>query len=145
MKKADFYLLNVDKLSARWKLACQLTEKAYLEGHRVFIYCQTEDDAYHIDDLLWSFRPQSFVPHNLQGEGPLPPPAVQIGFGPEPSGFNDILLNLSSKIPGYFKRFNRIITVVNGSEMDKEVARDHYRFYKKNGYTPVAHPFEKEH
>jgi DNA polymerase-3 subunit chi len=145
MKQADFYLLSVDKPAARWKLACQLTEKAYLEGRRVFIYCHNQDDAYHIDEYLWSFRPQSFIPHNLQGEGPLPPPAVQIGFGPEPRGFNDILLNLSPTIPDFFQRFEKIITVVNGNEQDKQYARDHYRFYKKQGFHPIAHPFEEEH
>lgn len=145
MKQADFYLLSIDKPASRWKLACQLTEKAYLEGHRVFILCQNKEDAYHVDECLWSFRPQSFIPHNLQGEGPLPPPAVQIGFGPEPRGFSDILLNLSLTVPEYFNRFDRIITVVNGNENDKRFARDHYRFYKKNGFHPVAHPHEEEH
>lgn len=144
MKKADFYILNIDKPSARIKLACQLTEKAYLDGHKIFIYCQNEEDAHHMDECLWTFRPQSFIPHNLQGEGPLPPPAVQIGFGPEPRGFSDVLFNLSTTIPSYFQRFERIITVVNGHENHKQYAREHYRFYKKNGFQPIAHPHQEE-
>ena len=36
-------------------------------------------------------RTTAFIPHNLQGEGPEPPPPIQIGYQEEPRGFNDII------------------------------------------------------
>ena len=93
--RVDFYLLASDQPDARWLVACRLLEKAYYKGHKVYVFCDNQQDAEYLDELLWTFRDDSFIPHNLQGEGPEPPPPIQIGYDQEPRGFNDILLNMS--------------------------------------------------
>ena len=133
--RVDFYLLSASQPQAGWHTACRLLEKAYHRGHRVFVFCDNQQDAEHIDELLWTFKDDSFIPHNLQGEGPEPPPPVQIGFGAEPRGFNDILLNMSATIPSYYSRFRRIMEIVTADDAAKEISRNHYREYR-------AHPCE---
>lgn len=128
--RVDFYLLKSSEPDKRSLLACRLLEKAYLRGHSVFVYCNNKEEAEHLDDLLWSFKDASFIPHNLQGEGPEPPPPVQIGHGDEPRGFNDILLNLADEIPPFFTRFKRVMEVVLNDEQAKETSRAHYRVYR---------------
>lgn len=128
--RVDFYLLNTNEPEAIWLVVCRLLEKAYQRGHRVFVYCDNQNDAEHLDELLWTYKDDSFIPHNLQGEGPEPPPPVQIGFGPEPRGFNDILINMSTTIPAYFSRFRRVMEVVASSEAAKKISRAHYREYR---------------
>lgn len=128
--RVDFYLLNNSDAEARWLLACRLLEKAYLRGHRVFAYCSNQQDAETLDELLWTFKDNSFIPHNLQGEGPEPPPPVQIGYRDEPRGFNDILLNLAAEIPTFYPRFRRVIEIVANDEAAKELSRNHYREYR---------------
>ena len=119
--RIDFYLLNEAAPEALWLTACRLLEKAYLKKHQVFVYCAHQQDAEHLDELLWTFKPDSFIPHHIQGEGPEPPPPIQIGYSQEPRGFNDILFNLSP------------------DEAAKTISRDHFREYRKKGFEPQTH------
>ncbi len=140
--RVDFYLLNSPEPQAAWLVACRLIEKAYQRGHRVFVFCENAEDAAHMDELLWTYKDDSFIPHNLQGEGPEPPPPVQIGFGPEPRGFNDILLNMAPTIPTFHSRFRRIMEIVLDIDAAKEMSRQHYREYRQKKFELHTHPIE---
>lgn len=137
--RIDFYLLNETAPDALWLTACRLLEKAYLKQHRVFVYCANQQDAEHLDELLWTFKPDSFIPHHLQGEGPEPPPPIQIGYSDDPKGFSDILFNLSPTLPTFLKRFQRVIEIVSADEAAKAISRDHFREYRKMGLEPQTH------
>lgn len=137
--RVDFYLLSSNESMALWSVACRLIEKAYLRGHRVFVFCESKEDAHLIDELLWTFKEDSFIPHNLQGEGPEPPPAVQIGFGVEPRGYNDILVNLAKQIPPFASRFKRVIEIVDAQEESKAISREHYKEYRSKQYELFTH------
>ena len=145
--RVDFYLLASTPLAEeqaddRGLVACRLLEKAYSKGHRVYVHCDNQQDAEQLDELLWTFRDDSFVPHNLHGEGPEPPPPVQIGYGKEPRGFNDLLLNLSTSIPVFYSKFKRIIEIVPNLESEKEISRLRYKDYKMKGCDLQMHTLE---
>jgi DNA polymerase III subunit chi len=131
--RVDFYLLASDQIDARWMVACRLLEKAYAKGHKVYVLCDNKQDAEFLDELLWTFKEASFIPHNLQGEGPEPPPPIQIGYEREPRGFNDILVNLSSSIPTFYPKFKRVMEIVVNLETEKEQSRGRYRDYRTKG------------
>ncbi len=139
--RVDFYLLadNHNQPDSVGLVACRLLEKAYFKGHRIFVHCANEHDAHHIDELLWTFKESSFIPHNLQGEGPEPPPPVHIGFSKEPRGFNDILLNLAAEIPVFYNKFKRIIEIVPPNEEQKALSRRRYQHYRAQGCTIHTH------
>lgn len=128
--RVDFYLLANGDEQTRLLLACRLLEKAYFRGHRVFVYCNNQQEAETLDELLWTFKDNSFIPHNIQGEGPEPPPPIQIGYHSEPRGFDDILFNLATEIPIFYSRFRRVIEIVTNNEVAKELSRSHYREYR---------------
>lgn len=138
--RVDFYLLEDSEPKSSWLIACRLLEKAYLRGHRTFVQCESLEEAHYLDELLWTFKEESFIPHNLLGEGPEPPPPIQIGYEHEPRGFNDILLNMACDIPTYCAKFRRIIEIVPALDAAKEVSREHYRFYRSKGYELHTHP-----
>ncbi|CEG57948.1 DNA polymerase III subunit chi [Legionella fallonii] len=140
--RVDFYLLASDQPDALWLVACRLLEKAYKRNHKVYVHCGSQNDAEFLDDLLWSFRDDSFIPHNLIGEGPEPPPPIQIGFGKEPRGFNDILLNLAPEIPAFHSKFKRVMELVSNQETEKEQSRIHYKEYRAKGYELHTHHLE---
>ncbi len=137
--RVDFYLISDEKPQANWLFACKLLEKAYHRGHRIFVICEDQQDAHQLDELLWTYKDDSFIPHNLQGEGPEPPPAVQIGYQQEPRGFDDILMNMSSSIPIFHQKFNRLIEIIGFDEPSKEAARLRFREYRKLGYEIHTH------
>lgn len=140
--RVDFYLLSSSEASARLLLTCRLLEKAYLRGHRVFVYCNNQQEAEAVDELLWTFKENSFIPHNLQGEGPEPPPPIQIGYGDEPRNFNEILINLADQIPPFYPRFRRVIEIVAHDEAAKELSRQHYREYRSRQCELQTHEIE---
>lgn len=131
--QVDFYILTDHAPDAVDLITCRLLEKAYVRGHQVFVYCNTQQDAEALDEHLWTFQEDSFIPHHLQGEGPHPPPPIQIGYDKEPRGFNDILLNRSTTIPSFFNKFRRIIEVIGAEEDAKATGRTHYRTYQTQG------------
>lgn len=137
--RVDFYILTANHEDAKWYLACQLLEKAYHLGHRAFVFCSDPKDALYLDERLWNFKEAAFIPHHLQGDGPLPPPPVEIGFGAKPNGFHDLLFNFGEKIPDFSQEFKRIIEIIPDHPNEKQIARDHYRIYRNQGHQLHTH------
>ncbi len=139
MTRIDFYVLAEGGADAHERLACRLVEKAYTLGHRVFVHAASEDQARRLDDLLWTFRAGSFVPHALAGtadEGDVP---VRIGHrAPEDPGA-EVLVNLADTVPEGFTRFERVAEVVPPVEPQRTQARERYRFYRERGYPLHTH------
>ena len=142
-QRVDFYLLEGYEKDAVLLVACRLLEKAYLRGHKVFVFCNEKQQAERLDELLWTYKEDSFVPHHLQGEGPTPAPAVQIGYENEPQGFNDLLLNLADAIPPFSKRFRRIMEIVAPDDHAKDISRNHYREYRSHACELHTHDLSK--
>lgn len=132
MTKIDFYVLPETTSDSRWLFACKLTEKAQRMGMRVLIAVDSEPAARQLDQLLWTFKPESFIPHQLVG-GEKPAP-VEITFTEETGDHQGLLLNLSDKIPSAFSRFERVSEVVIQEAGILATSRERYSFYKSRGY-----------
>lgn len=132
MTVANFFILDVkeDKLH----FACELIENLYKQKHKIFIQCTHQQAAEAFDDLLWGFKMDSFIPHNLQGEGPTPPPPVQIGFSDSAKGFYDTFINLSDEVLPFAGQFKEVIEIVDNDEANKKRLRQHYRHYQAKGF-----------
>lgn len=138
MTQVDFYILNDEAGTARALLACRLTEKAWKQGHRVYINTASPQQLAELDDLLWTFRAGSFIPHGVYTETDTEEP-VALGHASEPDGHNDVLVNLSDEIPAYFSRFERVAELVGPDEQQRAAARERYRYYQDRGYTLNTH------
>lgn len=139
MTKIDFYVLPENGRGSREHLACRLTEKAYDRGHRVFIHAASREQAEAVDDLLWTFRDESFLPHTLSSAELADQSPIQVGHGDEPRGDCDVLINVSHEVPAFFSRFQRVAELVGSDEAERRRARDAYRFYKDRGYPLDTH------
>ena len=67
--RVDFYILAAADSAARLRFACRLAEKAYHLKHRVHLHTASAAAAADVDDLLWTFRQGSFVPHEVVRPG----------------------------------------------------------------------------
>jgi len=131
--RVDFYLLTTTQPQSEQLVACRLLEKAYLRGHQVFVQCEHRDNALSLDNLLWTFKEDSFIPHSMQEEQLDSTPTIQIGCRTEtPPNSKDILFNMAASIPPYFLQFQRIIEIVSANDEAKQISRRHYREYKNN-------------
>jgi DNA polymerase III subunit chi len=140
MTRVDFYLLSQDQPKAGDHFACRLTEKAFRLGHRVFLHAQSDEHARSLDQLLWSFRDRSFIPHGLAGDVDDDPDfPVVVGAGETPKGDYDLLINCAENIPDFFSRFERVAEPVRNEDGAKAQGRERYRFYRDRGYPLEMH------
>lgn len=57
-----FHILAQNTPAARNLHAAKLVDKAWQQGDRVCVVCDTMQHAEELDDLLWNFSPDAFIP-----------------------------------------------------------------------------------
>lgn len=134
MKRIDFYILPDADEATRLTYACRLAAKAWRAGHRIYLHCRDAQQCALLDERLWSFSAASFLPHQRATAG-LDAPLL-LACGADAGGEQDLLINLDSRVPGFFERFARIAEVVNQDPTTCQALRDNYRFYRQRGYAP---------
>lgn len=120
-------------------LACRLAEKAYGLGHRVYIHTRSPEQARELDDLLWTFRQNSFVPHALLPFEEDDSPPVFIGWEDKPGVQAEVLINLTHEVPAFFQRFERVAELVDQEPQTLAKSRERFRYYRDQGLTPTSH------
>ena len=144
MTRVDFYVLPVSEPHGRLSFACRLAEKAWLGGHHVYLHSEDDTAACSLDELLWSFRDTSFVPHALRatGDGGAPAVPVLIGCGDDPGDHHDVLINLGAAVPEFFGRFERVAEIVLNDPESRQASRVRWSFYKDRGYALEHHDMQ---
>jgi DNA polymerase-3 subunit chi len=120
------------------RVVCQLCQKAYDNNQKTLLLTQSPQQTAHLDEQLWIFNEDSFLPHDAHADGESDsfPSPILIHDQPDPQGERQLLINLSLLVPSYFAQFERVIELV--TEDNKQSAREHYSFYKERGY-PLNH------
>jgi DNA polymerase-3 subunit chi len=140
MTQIEFYTLEPTSPGDRYLLVCRLAERALGLGLRVLIHCSDGDQARHLDRLLWNYREDSFLPH-----GPVhraDPPTdlgltpILIGQDGTPETEDQILVNLTPGVPGFFERFQRVWEPLDQDPETLAAGRDRFRAYRDRGYPP---------
>jgi DNA polymerase-3 subunit chi len=60
MTEVVFVEVTASKIETR---ACEIAEHTYAQGERLQIIALDEEQAARLDDLLWTYKPDNFVPH----------------------------------------------------------------------------------
>ncbi|MBF2760340.1 MAG: DNA polymerase III subunit chi [Ectothiorhodospiraceae bacterium AqS1] len=142
--KVDFHIRKQSGFETRELLACRLSEKAWRKGHRVLILASDRRAASRIDDRLWDFRDDSFVPHlTLEGETtgseiPLLVPVV-IGIPGQWRDGIDVLIPLVLDVPEEAKGAARIVEIIPADDNERQAGRRRYREYRRLGFSLETH------
>jgi len=134
MTRIDFYQLQPGRHHYD-QVVCQLCQKAYDGKQLTLLLTRDPDQSRHLDQKLWTFRDDSFLPHDTE-ESEQPPSPILVHDDPKPRGNRQLLINLSLEVPDYFAQFTRVIELV--TDDNRQTARQHYSFYKERGY-PLNH------
>jgi DNA polymerase-3 subunit chi len=126
--------------------ACRLLRKASRQHARVVV---TAPPALlgRLDQALWTFDPQAFVPHvRLRAGQAVSPrlartPVWLLEAGAEPP-HRDLLLNLGTEPAPDMVQYGRVIEVVDSSEEDRRHGQRRWRAYGAEGYTLTHHKQE---
>ncbi len=139
MTQVDFYGLPQPGIKARLGFACRLAEKAYKLQHKVHVYVSDSKTAAEFDDLLWTFRDDSFVPHEQLGVGEPTGAPVTVSCGEDLPANCELLINLTDDTPDFADSFPRIAELVSSDVESKTHGRRRYAAYRKKGCELAYH------
>lgn len=134
MPRIEFYVLSSATAAERLRAACQLAMKAWRAGLPVFVRGCDAQQCAELDELLWRFKAESFVPHNLHQDDAQAP--VVIGLDEQPAHAQGVLINLSSSLSPHVEDFSRVIEIVNQEPELLNACRENFRSYRQRGYDP---------
>jgi DNA polymerase-3 subunit chi len=133
-------VLFVEVTARRMEMrACEIAERTYTQGKRLQIIVADQSQARRLDDLLWTFRPDSFVPHGLfEEEKDQPPQPVVITTNLEPIPGIETLLMLNYcpiELVGQFSQVIHLIIVDNQERL--QASREYWTQLKEAGFTLI--------
>ncbi len=137
MTRIDFH----SNVGNQLDYACRLTRKALATGCKLVVRHQDENQLAEFDRLLWSFSDVDFLPHVPVQHDLAKYTPVLLSLESDVDEFehhNEILLNLSDRIPGGFMQFERLIEIVPQDAAATQAGRERYRHYQKQGL-PLNH------
>ncbi|HKM37364.1 MAG TPA: DNA polymerase III subunit chi [Thiopseudomonas sp.] len=133
--KVEFYVLPSTQSADRLTAACRLAHKAWRAGFMTFIRCNGTAQQAEVDDLLWTFRRASFIPHEPYNSTAQSP--VLIGVDERPHFDNAVLINLNPKISQHLDCFTRVIEIVNQEPEQLKISRQNFVRYREQGHQPA--------
>jgi DNA polymerase-3 subunit chi len=131
----DFYTHAEDRV----QFAARLCHKLHGLGKQVRVLTADPAMTARLDTLLWStpaigFTPHCRLSHRLAAETP-----VIIDDANEHNGPADVLINLTTEQPPFFRRFERLAEIVSDEPDVVTAGRAKWQTYKLQGYTLRAH------
>ena len=129
-----------------YRFVCQLADKVINEGYDMYIHTASREEAATIDDLLWTFRDISFLPHTVidSADGVKDCPVV-IGWDGETPLARRVLINLSGAVPDNPDTYERIIEIVPSEAESRHQARLRYKDYRARGLEMHSHNIVSGH
>jgi DNA polymerase-3 subunit chi len=133
MPRADFYLIAKPRfLSEPLKLVCELARKAYDSNQPTLILTRDQAQAEELDDLLWSFDPDAYIPHQIAGgdeddeEAP-----VLLATPDSDTPSRPLVINLRDA--AWQGACERVLEVVPADPSAREPLRERWKQYKAMG------------
>ncbi len=140
MPAIDFYILSTTSEQDRYQFVCKLAEKIFRQKQKAFFLTPSIEDSENLDDLLWSFRPTSFIPHQIiQNNTHSLFDQLLISNQDIPDNWSGILVNLTQQLTPNIEKLTRIIEIINNNEVCLTKGRQRYRHYKKMNLSPDTH------
>jgi len=113
----------------------EILTKALAGGYRIVIRAGDETQAERLNDLLWTYRPDSFLPHGMQKDGYAEDQPVWITSQDENPNGADVLILTSGSTTINKGDFKLCCEMFDGrdAEMVKS-ARERWKLYQEQGF-----------
>ena len=134
MPRADFYLIDKPRFREQpLLLVCELTKKAFAAQQPALILARDFAQAEAIDELLWEFDADAFIPHQLAGDDDDAHTAVLIVPPGIDTPARPLTINLRETCPD--AHGERVLEVVAADPAERDGSRTRWREYLRRGYT----------
>ena len=134
MPRADFYLIDKPRFREQpLLLVCELAKRGYAANLSILVLARDTAQAEAIDDLMWSFDPDEYLPHQIAGmdEGDDDTP-ILIATPDMDIPARPMLINLRDGAPN--GSFDRVLEVVPADASAREPLRERWKQYKALGF-----------
>ena len=137
--RADFYLIAKPRFREQpLLLVCELARKASDAGMATLVLARDAAQAEQLDDLLWSFDPDAFVPHQIAGAEIDEEEATVLIASPDLDvALRPLVINLrDTAVEG---EFDRVLEVVPADESARAPSRERWKQYAARGLDVSKH------
>lgn len=139
MPRADFYLIKTARFRKDpLRLVCELARKAHDSDQPTLILARDAAQAEAIDDALWAFDEDAFVPHQIAGrnEDDDEVPVLIATPDIDASG-RALIINLRDSSVAL--ECERVLEVVPADESARDPQRQRWTEYKTRGFALNTH------
>ena len=133
MARADFYLIGKPRFREQpLLLVCELARTAVHAGQPLLVLAASAQQAEALDDLMWSFDPDEFLPHQIAGMDEDEDEVEVLIAPPEQSpALRPLVLNLrDAPVPAGFER---VLEVVPADPSARAPLRERWKHYQALG------------
>ena len=139
MPRADFYLIDKPRFREEpLLLVCELARKAFEANLYTLVLTRDAEQAETLDDLLWSFDPDAYVPHQIAGsDDDEDEAAVLIAVPGSDVALRPLVINLrDAAVDG---SFDRVLEVVPADPSARGPLRERWKHYQSRGFDVKKH------
>lgn len=133
MPQADFYLIDKPRFREQpLLLVCELARKAFIAQQPTLVLARDAHQADALDELLWAFDEEAFIPHQVAGDEDDTHTAVLIVPPGVDTPDRPLVINLRAAFaPG---QYERVLEVVAAEPSEREGSRERWREYHQRGF-----------
>jgi len=133
MARADFYLIDKPRFrDDPLLLVCELVKKAFAAEQPTLILARPPEQADALDEKLWEFDDESFIPHQIAGDDDDSITAVVIAPPGARTADRPLVVNLRDECAD--GAFERVLEVVAADSAEREGSRARWTEYKRRGF-----------
>jgi len=136
--RADFYLIDKPRFrDDPLLLVCELAKRAFDSGQPTLILARSLEESERLDEKLWEFDDQTFIPHQIAGDEDDAITPVLIVPPDTVTADRALIINLRDDCaPGLFER---VLEVVPADEDQRLGSRKRWATYKAAGFEVAKH------
>jgi DNA polymerase-3 subunit chi len=121
------------------RLLCELTEEFYLQGMRVLVIIQDDNQGVTLDQFMWTWKKGSFLPHVYDNGAVecLDEPVVIAAREENANGASVLIAGQPCSVE-FARQFQVVIDFAEVyDETLREASRNRFRVYREAGFAPV--------
>lgn len=132
MTEIRFYHLQTQTLE---QALPQILNKSLETGRRVVVKAGSDKDVKHLNDYLWTYHPDSFLPHGSKVNGHAQDQPVWLTTEDENPNGADVLVLTGGQETQALSSFSLCCEMLDGRDEQAVAAgRERYRKYRDDGY-----------
>lgn len=131
----DVIFIQVESNAEKVASLCQIVQKYFSSEEKVLIFVSSSQAANYVDQLLWKYPEESFLPHQVAESKT----QERVAITTQSINVNEasILLNLSGVLCPIYSQFQKVYELMDKTDKEKlQLSKKRYEAYQAMKITP---------